>query len=182
MSQGSGTSVADSRRLLVERLAGSSYLNRSARLRDLLMYLTERVLEGEAIEIHEQEVGANVFGRPADYDTAADNIVRVHASVLRKRLEQYFAAEGAGEETTLEIPKGNYALVFHLRSRPPAEPLALEPEPVPTKRRFNWPLVAAISCALLFFFFGVIALAIRNSRARKAGRQTEFEDFISVSR
>src|SRR5579884_711165 len=108
MSQGSGTRVAENRRLLVERVAASSYFNRSARLRDLLMYLTERVLEDEAVEIHEQEVGANVFGRAATYDTAADNIVRVHASMLRKRLDQYFAAEGAEEETILEIPKGNY--------------------------------------------------------------------------
>jgi len=149
MSQGSGTSVAESRRLLVERLAGSSYLNRSARLRDLLMYLTERVLEDEAVEIHEQEVGANVFGRPADYDTTADNIVRVHASMLRKRLEQYFAADGADEETILEIPKGNYAPVFRTRSKPAVDPLGLETVPVQAKRRFDLPLVAAISCAVL---------------------------------
>src|ERR1051326_409639 len=97
MSQGHGVKVADSRRLLVERVASSSYLIRSARLRDLLLYVTDRVLEDEASEIHEQEVGHNVFGRPADYDTAADNIVRVHASMLRKRLDQYFAGEGAGE-------------------------------------------------------------------------------------
>jgi hypothetical protein len=149
MSQGYGTKVANGRRLLVERLAGSPYFNRSARLRDLLMYLTERVLEDEAAEIHEQEVGAKVFGRPADYDTAADNIVRVHASMLRKRLEQYFAAEGAEEETILEIPKGNYAPVFRLRSRPPAEPLELSPVPIPAIRRFQLPLAAAISCAVL---------------------------------
>jgi hypothetical protein len=149
MPQGSGIRVADSRRLLVERLSGSPYFIRSARLRDLLMYLTERVLEDGAVEIHEQEVGAKVFGRPADYDTAADNIVRVHASTLRKRLEQYFAAEGAGEETILEIPKGNYAPVFRLRNIPPVEPPGLEAAPAPAKRRFDLPLVAVISCAVL---------------------------------
>jgi hypothetical protein len=122
MSQGNELKVADARKLLVERIAASRYLNRSARLQDLLAYLSERVLEGDAGEIHEQEVGHKVFGRPANYDTASDNIVRVHASMLRKRLEQYFAAEGAAEPVILEIPRGNYAPVFRERAEPHEEP------------------------------------------------------------
>src|SRR5581483_11050989 len=97
MAQGPHVRIAEDRRLLVERLAASPYINRSARMKDLLLYLTDRVLEDEAAEIHEQEVGHRVFGRPPDYDTGADNIVRVHASMLRKRMDQYFAAEGASE-------------------------------------------------------------------------------------
>src|SRR2546423_13881306 len=107
-------------RKLVERVAASRYLAKSARLRDLLVYLSDRVLIGSASEIHEQEIGHRVFGRPTDYDTGADNIVRVHASTLRKRLEQYFAEEGAAEPLILEIPKGNYAPVFRKRESPAA--------------------------------------------------------------
>src|SRR5579859_2120430 len=112
----SGTTI-DARRELVNRVASSPYLNRSARLRELLVYLTDRVLEDEADEIHEQEVGHKVFGRPPNYDASVDNIVRVHASTLRKRLDQYFSAEGAVEPITLEIPKRNYAPVFHERRK-----------------------------------------------------------------
>ncbi len=152
MSQGSELKVGEDRRLLVERVAASSYLNRSARLRDLLVYLTDRVFEDEAAEIHEQEVGNRVFGRAVDYDTAADNIVRVHASMLRKRLEQYFAAEGAGETVVITIPKGNYAPVFRERAKPELEPAevvnALEPASVPASR--DWRLTAALACAGLF--------------------------------
>src|SRR6516225_9553340 len=121
MSQDPQVRVCEDRRLLVERLAASTYFNKSARLRDLLVYLTERVLEDEAVEIHEQEVGFRVFGRARDYDTAADNIVRVHASMLRKRLDQYFVAEGATEPTVIEIPRGNYAPVFRERPKDVAE-------------------------------------------------------------
>src|ERR1700733_11695152 len=103
MSQANGVRIADERRLLVERVSASSYFNRSARLRDLLHYLTERVLEDESCDIREHEVGYKVFGRPLDYDTAADNIVRVHASMLRKRLEQFFLAEGGDEPWVIEI-------------------------------------------------------------------------------
>ncbi len=115
MSQANVLKSTEARKLLTERVASSRYVNRSARLRDLLLYLTTRVVDEEVAEIHEQEVGHKVFGRPANYDTSSDNIVRVHASMLRKRLEQYFAEEGLNEPLILEIPKGNYAPVFHAR-------------------------------------------------------------------
>ena len=38
-------STIDNRKLLVERLASSSYLNKSARLHDMFLYLCERVLD-----------------------------------------------------------------------------------------------------------------------------------------
>jgi hypothetical protein len=148
MSQGHTIKVVDARRLLVERVASSRYVNRSARLRDLLVYLSDRVLDEDAGEIHEQEVGHKVFGRPLNYDTGSDNIVRVHASMLRKRLEQYFAAEGAGEPLVIEIPKGNYAPVFREREEAVAVPLPVLPEPpaVRTSHRLTW-ILALLACA-----------------------------------
>jgi hypothetical protein len=120
---------------LVDRFASSHYIGRSARLRSLLLYVCDQVLEHGAQEIHEQEVGHAVFGRPADYDTISDNIVRVHASMLRKRLEQYFASEGRDEPIIIELPKGNYAPLFTERptvdAAPVLEPVipVLEPQP-----------------------------------------------------
>ncbi len=85
--------------------------------------LVARMVVDHVEEVHEQEVGHKVFGRTPGYDTAADNIVRVHASMLRKRLELYFASEGRDEPLILEIPKGNYAPIFHPRGEtPPASP------------------------------------------------------------
>jgi len=82
----------------------------------MFLYLCERVLDHSAGVIHEQEVGHKVFGRSPDYDTNADNIVRVHASMLRKRIEQYFATEGSEEPVVIDIPRGNYAPVFRKRA------------------------------------------------------------------
>lgn len=140
MSKGNVVEATDARRLLVERIASSPYVKRSARLRDLLLYLSDRVLEEEAGEIHEQEVGHRVFDRPPDYDTAADNIVRVHASTLRKRLQQYFDTEGAQETLILEIPKGNYAPVFRRRNAPTPDP----------DRRTDWRIWSLAAAAILF--------------------------------
>src|SRR5438067_129168 len=145
MAKGNLAEAADDRRLLVERIAASPYVKRSARLRDLLLYLAERVLDGQVGEIHEQEVGHRVFDRPVDYDTTSDNIVRVHASMLRKRLEQYFASQGANEPQILEIPKGNYAPVFRVRER------NLSPPPVAESgHHTTWPVWLLAAVALLF--------------------------------
>jgi hypothetical protein len=147
VSRANSSTLEDRRKLLVERIAASPYFSRSARLRDLLVYLCERVLEGDAAEIHEQEVGHKVFGRAADYDTATDNIVRVHASMLRKRLEQYFSTEGAGEPVVIEIPKGNYAPVFHERPGSSTSPVMVPPAPGAPKP--DWRLRALAASTLL---------------------------------
>src|SRR5438045_1615890 len=138
--------VEESRKL-VERVAASRYLSKSVRLRELLVFLSERVLNGPVGEIHEQEVGHKVFGRPANYDTGSDNIVRVHASTLRKRLEQYFAEEGAGEPLVLEIPKGNYAPVFRRRENSSPLPATAHPPAAPTPRGDRRLLVLGVVAA-----------------------------------
>jgi hypothetical protein len=157
MPVGDAVDTIGARKLLIQRILGSRYLNRSARLQDLLLYLADRVIDDGASEIHEQEVGRQVFGRPADYDTTSDNIVRVHASMLRKRLEQYFQEAGADEPVIIEIPKGNYAPVFRSRA---LAPIVEAPPPAPVRAsrptRLNWLLGAlaalfALSTAYLLW-------------------------------
>jgi hypothetical protein len=129
MPKATVSDVKEQRKQLVQQVASSQYFAKSARLREMLLYVCDRVLDHEVGEIHEQEVGRRVFGRPADYDTAADNTVRVHASMLRKRVEQYFANEGSDEPVVIEIPRGNYAPVF----RPRNTKLAIPEQPNPDR-------------------------------------------------
>lgn len=166
MSHVSGVRVIDARKSLVDRVAASRYLKRSARLRDLLLYLAGRVLDDGAEEIHEQEVGYNVFERPSDYDTTSDNIVRVHASTLRKRLEQYFAAEGADEPVILQIPKGNYAPVFLERSVAIPAPVEIVSPP---RRRSDRRLWALAAVAVIFGISTVYLLTRPHERPTAGG-------------
>jgi hypothetical protein len=91
----------DERRALIDRIAASAQFRRSARLREFLLYVGGQSLKDGCPDIHEQEIGAKVFGRSSTYDRSQDNIVRVTATELRKRIELYFASEGAHETCSL---------------------------------------------------------------------------------
>ena len=100
---------------LIERIRDSQKFKRAERLRELLLYIATQSIKAGINSIPEQEIGEAVFGRPSDYDTSLDNIVRVNASELRKRLEHYFLNEGAQETLVVEIPRGAYLPIFYRR-------------------------------------------------------------------
>lgn len=105
----------ETRKALLERIGSSSPFRRTQRLREFLDYVGRRCLQDGCEQIPEQEIGVNVFGRPTDYDTSIDSIVRANATELRKRIEAYFESEGSHESLIVEIPRGSYVPVFHDR-------------------------------------------------------------------
>ncbi len=102
----------DERWKLVLRLSTSKEFSRAARLRDFLKYVCWHSLNGHTEELHEQQIGRAVFGRRPDYNPSEDNIVRVEARELRKRLDRYFAKKGSAEPLRISIPKGSYTATF----------------------------------------------------------------------
>ncbi len=132
-----GTEVPlGARREAVHKVLSSATLEKSARLRDLLSYLAERSIENAEVAIPEQEIGVAVFDRK-DYGANQDNLVRVQATQLRKKLQQYFATEGAADEVVVEIPRGNYALRFQFRDALAAS--------APARTRLRRPYIAALA-------------------------------------
>jgi hypothetical protein len=95
-------------------------------LRDLLLFVCRRHLKEGREQLHEQEIGIEVFDRSTTYDTNVDNIVRANVSELRKRIDAYFEGEGRDETLVMEIPRGSYVPVF--RYRPTVHSTALEPD------------------------------------------------------
>lgn len=104
---------------LVLRVANSRGFAHSETLRSFLLYVAEHGIAGRLEAIKEQQIGSQVLGRRTDYDPAEDNIVRVRARQLRKKVEEYFADEGLHEAVVMSIPKGHYVPLFQLR--PPAD-------------------------------------------------------------
>lgn len=73
----------------------------------------EETLDGRQGGLKEYALGRGVFRRPPDYDPHVDAIVRVQASMLRKRLASYYEHEGRESNLRIELPRGGYVPAFH---------------------------------------------------------------------
>ncbi len=102
--------------VIVERVAASQCFHSSLRLREFLFYVCDCALRNAPEEATEQHIGIHVFQRSAGYNSSEDSIVRTHARLLRQKLTEYFATDGANEETLISIPKGHYLPVFESRT------------------------------------------------------------------
>ena len=150
---------ADSRWELVLRVAESAHFQKSPKLREFLLYVCERTLQNRQDEVREHQIGSQVFGRREHYSPAEDNIVRVEARQLRKRLDEYFAIEGKDEPIVIVIPKGTYIPSFAPRPMPePVNGAATTPVPAvaPSRRvarlaaRYAIPVILLLACILLW--------------------------------
>jgi hypothetical protein len=81
-------------------------------LGQLLSYLCEKRFSGDTSQVKEYSIGVEVFHRGEDFDQEADSIVRVGVNRLRKRLAEYYAAEGASHRIQITIPVGQYVPEF----------------------------------------------------------------------
>jgi len=103
----------------IERLTKSHSLHSSESLCKLLRYLAEHSLDHPGIALKEYQIATEVLGRPAGFDPQSDSTVRVQAGRLRVKISEYYAHEGIDDPILVEIPKGSYALTFHLRAPQP---------------------------------------------------------------
>ena len=102
-------------------------------------------------------IGAEMFGRPIDYDTANDAVVRVKANEVRRRLAQYYAEEGTEQDPVwIDLPTGTYVPDFRWASASPRTSLDISTEtqapPVRIDRLSNrtwlWLSLATVSALL----------------------------------
>jgi hypothetical protein len=81
----------------------------------LLRRITEQTLAGDFDSLKERALGTEVFGRPVDYDTSQDPVVRTSAAEIRKKLAQYYQETGHESEIRIELPSGSYLAEFHFQ-------------------------------------------------------------------
>ena len=114
----------------LERVLASDYFRNSKQAERLLRYLVSNSLDSHDDQLRERAIGEKVFGRPPKYDSNSDSIVRVWANHLRKRLAQYYEAEGKNSPMRFSMRPGSYRIEFHAVAVPvpvpdvPAEPAA----------------------------------------------------------
>src|SRR5579859_2893613 len=92
----------------LQAIVGSPLFRNSKRYPEFLTYIVEKALQGESCGLKERTIGINVFGRPADYDTNSDPIVRNTASEVRRRLSFYHAEASADRLVNIYLPAGSY--------------------------------------------------------------------------
>lgn len=130
----------------LDLILASTVFRGSKRCQDFLRYVSEKSLEGAAEILKERTLAIEVFGRHADTDLADDSIVRVGAREVRKRLAQYYVAEGMHDQVRIDLPAGSYVPLFHYRNEELGytatlgtvlqEPMAPEPAPAPPASHF----------------------------------------------
>jgi hypothetical protein len=106
----------------LEKLLATPLFNSSKRYPSFLKLVVARVLAGQTDQLKERVLGVEIFGRPADYDTNSDPIVRVTAAEIRKRIEQYYQDPRHSQEIRLFLPAGSYAPQFSWPGRPSGLP------------------------------------------------------------
>ena len=102
----------------LERLLSTPLFNSSKRYPSFLKFVVSRALAGQNDQLKERILGIEIFGRPSDYDTNTDPIVRVTAAEIRKRIEQYYQDPRHSQEIRLFLPAGSYAPQFSWPGRP----------------------------------------------------------------
>lgn len=118
------------------RLLASTAFRRSKGCSNLLAYVVNRALNGDAEHLKERIIGTEVFGRTPDYDTASDHVVRSTAGDVRKRLAQYYLQSGHSSELRIEIPPGSYIprfIAYPIAA--PQEPEETDEAPAPHRER-----------------------------------------------
>jgi hypothetical protein len=108
---------------LASILASDSFSS-SKRCRDFLEFVVERALAGDFDSLTERFLGVELFGRPVDYETATDSIVRVRANDVRRRLAQYYSARRSTPAGRIDLIAGGYVPEFHWSSDGVAIPAA----------------------------------------------------------
>src|SRR3984885_6330886 len=109
----------------LQSVLDSGIFNRAPNLAHVLTYVCSQYFECAAEQIKEYNIAVEALGRPAGFDQKRDSIVRVEAHRLRKRLREYYEAEGAGHTVRIDIPSGQYAPHF-VRQRLPQPSLGEE--------------------------------------------------------
>lgn len=131
----------------LQKLIRSIAFSKSPRSIRLLKYLVKKALNRE--DIKEDTLGLELF--KSKYNpNKKDSKVRVYMFNLRKKLNEYYANEGATDEIVFEINKGQYNITF-VDNELEANRLI--------RRKKNKKLVIILGSILLissaFLFFGI---------------------------
>jgi hypothetical protein len=99
----------DKIRAALNAVIRSDEFNKAVRLQELLAYVIEESLDGRGDKIPAKLISGAVYNRPIKADIDNENVVRVDAGRLRRRLGQYYLGAGKDDPVRIHIDPGGYA-------------------------------------------------------------------------
>jgi hypothetical protein len=140
----------------------------------LLRRVVQCALDGHTENLKERTLGIEVFGRDADYDTNLDPVVRTAAGEVRKRIAQYYHADGHEHELRIDLPAGSYVPEFRFpvteaphHAVPTPMPHPEELEVSKRSRGAHWAFIVVVACLVLLLIAGAGFVARPMSATQK---------------
>ncbi len=120
ITAGDPSGIAESEiRAQLERIVASRGFAGSERLCRFIRWTVEQTLAHNSEPLKQYVIAREVFDRNVDFDPRTDSIVRTEAQRLRRRLAEYYEAEGAGDPVVISFAPGSYVPTFGLRENTP---------------------------------------------------------------
>jgi adenylate cyclase len=135
----------------LERILNSRCFEQAGRASEFLRFVVRETLAGNGDRLKGYTIGIEVFGRPETFDAQSDPLVRVEAGRLRRRLIEYYVAEGRANPIRIALPRGGYTAAFAWAPNTAAS--------TPARRARNKPL-RRMSAAILAAVVGALAMVI----------------------
>jgi hypothetical protein len=150
-------------------------------LRHMLRFLANKTFAGEADQLKEYVIGIDALGKPPEYDPRRDAAVRLQASRLRQKLEEYYGSEGSNDPVTIELPRGGFKITWRYNggSGSLREP-AIKPAPLGLSRTWRVPtiwlaFVSAIFACCCVWLALLLLLRAPASASASAGSAPELD-------
>jgi adenylate cyclase len=90
----------------LERIVHNQQFERAGRSKAILSFVVTEMLAGRSDRIKAYTIATLVLDRDADFDPQVNPIVRMEAGQLRRRLDRYYATDGAEDDLVIAVPKG----------------------------------------------------------------------------
>lgn len=141
----------------LKRVCNHPKFSKSQRNVALLRYLVEKAIQGS--DVKEQVIGIELFDENYVQDQNS-GFVRIYIYNLRKRLKEYYLADGANEPLRFEIKKGQYNLTF---TTPLAPSAAEVPAPVSNSEHLHFSVSKRVLYGLGIALFVLLSVGIYAS-------------------
>ena len=151
---------SDQIRSALSKICASNAFSGSARLQSLLTYVVDETLAGRGDSIRAKTIGLDVHKYSPDELADREGVVRVDAGRVRRKLEDYYARDGASDAVQISLPVGAYIPRFHAMTAAPADIAPDDIAPAgPAHPRWAIPVLGLLSVAVavvaaLYFFEG----------------------------